>query len=654
MDSKILKIEPKEATENIPSKDRESYQTIDSDEKVDAYSVVENIYALRSNFLIIGLTGRTGSGCSTVAEILSEKEFSKYKSNYKSFNSGQITNQVRKDRIVHNFLEKNWVPFTVIKVRDLIYYFAFQLSFDDFVDAVIKGYQKDKDLGNGEGDNEENTDYSDRIKECLTQFNYDDIHKKITELKEFFDKRGYRDTEEPDELIKYTDMIFMDLSDSKKDIEEKLNKISKSILPRILQTWGDNIRTYKSVVVGERVKDAPEALARVVNQTIKLIRTINDLKRKKSSGDEQFQTCIVIDSLRNPFEILFFRERWSSFYCMSINTTREIRYSKLMTFKKLSLDDIYNIDEREKEKKNVGNSFSQIDIDRCIQLSDIFVNHDGTPHTRNFNLINQLHTYIALMLHPGLIPPSSQERLMQVAYTAKLNSGCLSRQVGAAITDEEYSLKGIGWNSSPSGTVPCSLRNMDDLYNQEDLNAFSEHEIKNKEFQERISLISNKASEGWKNFKNLNGIGLSYCFKDIHGGINPKQKYNQVHTRSLHAEENAFLQIAKYGGMGIKGGKLFTTASCCELCAKKAYHLGIKEIYYIDSYPGISMPHVLSVGSLSQRPKMILFSGAVGRAYVNLFNPFMPLKDEFEARTGINMKDVEDSKHKDSKTYLTK
>jgi len=33
---------------------------------------------------------------------------------------------------------------------------------------------------------------------------------------------------------------------------------------------------------------------------------------------------------------------------------------------------------------------------------------------------------------------------MQLAYTAKYNSGCISRQVGAAVTDESYSIKAIG------------------------------------------------------------------------------------------------------------------------------------------------------------------------------------------------------------------
>ena len=136
----------------------------------------------------------------------------------------------------------------------------------------------------------------------------------------------------------------------------------------------------------------------------------------------------------------------------------------------------------------------------------------------------------------------------------------------------------------------------------------------------------------------LGGLQLSYCFKDIHTSSTEKQSYNQVHTRSLHAEENAFLQLAKYGTIGIDGGYLYTTASCCELCAKKAYQLGIKTIYYIDVYPGITKDHILATGMPTNRPQMKLFYGAVGRAYVSLFNPYIALKDELFMRTGVDVK----------------
>lgn len=75
------------------------------------------------------------------------------------------------------------------------------------------------------------------------------------------------------------------------------------------------------------------------------------------------------------------------------------------------------------------------------------------------------------------------------------------------------------------------------------------------------------------------------------------------------------------------GGFLFTTASPCDLCAKKAYQLGVKKIYYIDPYPGISQSHILKFGNKSN-PEMQLFYGAIGKAYISLYTQRISYKDE--------------------------
>ena len=48
--------------------------------------VVKQIYKLRQNFILIGLTGGTGNGCSTVATILATENVQDLKSNYRDFN----------------------------------------------------------------------------------------------------------------------------------------------------------------------------------------------------------------------------------------------------------------------------------------------------------------------------------------------------------------------------------------------------------------------------------------------------------------------------------------------------------------------------------------------------------------------------------------
>ena len=122
------------------------------------------------------------------------------------------------------------------------------------------------------------------------------------------------------------------------------------------------------------------------------------------------------------------------------------------------------------------------------------------------------------------------------------------------------------------------------------------------------------------------------CFKDLYNSITGVK--NQVHPRSLHAEETAFLNLGQHSA---KGGNLFTTSSPCELCAKKAMYMGIKKVYYIEPYAGLSFNHVLSIGPREDRPEMLLFTGAVGRAYTQLYTPLMPQKDELTFWMGANL-----------------
>ena len=50
--------------------------------------VVKQIYKLRQNFILIRLTERTASGCSTVAKVLGTENVQDLKSNYRDFNEG--------------------------------------------------------------------------------------------------------------------------------------------------------------------------------------------------------------------------------------------------------------------------------------------------------------------------------------------------------------------------------------------------------------------------------------------------------------------------------------------------------------------------------------------------------------------------------------
>lgn len=204
-------------------------------------------------------------------------------------------------------------------------------------------------------------------------------------------------------------------------------------------------------------------------------------------------------------------------------------------------------------------------VEGCLRDADIFINNE-TDNERLILLKKKLLRYVSLIMNPGLVLPTPIERGMQIAYTAKLNSGCISRQVGAAITDDQYHLLSVGWNQQPEMQLPCLYRDLCSLYYQWAPDAYSDFELDNqntlqKNIQDPVTKLLSLPECPLK----LQGKMPAYCFKDLYNSITGVK--NQVHPRSLHAEETAFLNLGQHSA---KGGNLFTTSSPCELCAKKA------------------------------------------------------------------------------------
>lgn len=598
--------------------------------------VIEQIYKQRRNFVIIGLTGRTGSGCSMLADWMSlEKEdFCKQKLDPMPSPKNPQTSDARKIKIVSSFIRERWNRFFIIKASDVIVFYGLLLeNFSLFRTAISRASSVEKLMP------AEESKLLEQIDELHEEF--DQLHTQAVENEAILEEMDGKSKEEMTQCFHFLEIIS--------PFRKKLINLLGNNYISIFQQWGNNIRLYNSVIQQQNVAGhAPSCLARKIKQYIKAIHRVNKLDDKP--------TYVVIDSLRNPYEVLYFRERYATFYLMSMNTSNEARYRNLYSKGGYTDEQIKQIDKQESNKDDLSHVFAEQDIDKCLELADIHLSWKNSIRqeknvielpfdekkivlsTGEAELVRQLITYVALIMHPGLVPPSPHERCMQIAYTAKLNSGCLSRQVGAVMTNTDFSVKAVGWNTVPKGQIPCSLRCLETLCSAEEDIAYSDFERSGQFNSIAKKLLRSYTEKDYQ--KRLGGLQLTYCFKDIHTSSNDKQTHNQVHTRSLHAEENSFLQLAKYGTTGIDGGYLYTTASCCELCAKKAYQLGIKKIYYIDAYPGITYEHILSNGLLDSRPDLELFYGAVGRAYISLFNPYVPLKDEIEERTGINVKQI--------------
>lgn len=493
--------------------------------------IIDQLYELRSNFIVIGLTGRTGSGCSTVADLLSTETFEEFNAPIPT-QGDNISNDDRKYRITYNYFNgtDNWKNFTVIRASDIITLFVLKHEYDHFL-GYLREIRKNENLSLSE----------DFKAEYLKM--YQDAKRTI----DFIDKKTYKI--DIDELFQNVSQVIVDqygnsrnlvnlksklTEEHKKEFEFVLNFLNERLytfsitLKKQLyggeknksfseyQLWGDNIREFGQALPKKDSKNKYKlsSLAEYMNSIIKIMRAYNNKFRQ----DKDDITRIVIDSLRNPYEILYFRERYSAFYTISINTEEEERQRRLY---KIGFNDesIDKLDKKEYPDKDIfADVYSKQHIQRCIELSDIHIVNPYDKGEEKHYLKRQLVTYTSLMMHPGIVPPTPIERSMQIAYTAKLNSGCISRQVGASITDEKFSLKSIGWNNTPEGQTPCLMRNLEDLLTSNDKSAYSKYELSDRKFRNSLRNVQLELDKA--RYKEvLNGSNLSYCFKDMYNII---------------------------------------------------------------------------------------------------------------------------------------
>lgn len=562
----------------------------------DLTLAIEKAYAERTDLLVVALTGRTGSGCTTTANALA-KEIADL-----SVSRADLTSiESRKLDICFNFAAKQWVPFKVLTVSTTIFSFLLQEDRKS-IEAFLKIFLKDQKA----------SQTIQTICDKVDELKQDTFYNAFSRL---VGSEHHQDSA-ADAWLFYAGVLSESISILRRSL-------GSATYASTFQTFGDNIRKSGSAISDTVNSDHVFTLITRVKRLAKAAGR-NDRRNKIAS------TRIAIDAVRNPLELVYLRDQFAAFFALAVTANDEDRQLRL-TDSGMAKRDIESLDKREYSKKSLGSydSFVSQNLQECIQKSDLFIHNNGKPDRFELNrplLHQQLIRYVALILRPGLVTPTADERCMQLAFVAKLNSGCISRQVGAAITDSSRSVKAVGWNDVPRGQVSCLLRDVSTLLNDRDENAFSFYESTDKSFRTHIATEFSNSNP----MKVSTGLNCPYCFKDAYNAITKKD--NQVHTRALHAEENAFLQLAKLGNSGIEGGQLYTTASPCELCSKKAYQLGITEIVYVDPYPGISSTHILAIGPETSRPKLRLFGGAVGNAYHRLYESVLPIKDEFNAR----------------------
>lgn len=617
-------------------------------------SEIQLVYGSKNKLLILAVTGYTDSGCKSLCDLLRLKD--------NPFVNIELDHVYRQDyfnkkklKISQNYLKsEKWNEFYTIKISHIILATTFYMD-SEVVDEAFDFVGKTLNISSGKLDDAKK-EYIDLKKHYYSNVIERDCCR-MEELERFFlsGKVALSDICRTINIFKDKVDVFenflQSLDELKLELCRKLAVFDKHLYILLFQYFGFRIRKGCRIELkGKPIESNIHFIPQMIYKVINMYRLYDE-----HIGRED--TRIVVETIRNPHEVDYLRSRFSNFYLLAVHKPQNgslvgkvsssefLGYMSDMEAGKVkealkNLDTYKKCDEEFLDKDVVkywyaeddastAKEFWNVNVSRCIQQADVHL-YNAKKSDTFIDLRVQLCWYLALMDHPGLFPPNEFERVMNIAFQAKLNSGCISRQVGAVVASIEYDILSVGWNDVPRGQTPCILRSVEgcltcksddrDYSKYEKVSFYDEGSFRKSLYdvysRQKGIVQSGALYKGWEG-----KIPLSYCFKDIQ---NKKDKSeNQVHTRSVHAEENALIQVGKRAIA--EGGILFTTSSTCELCSKKAAEMGISKIYYVDPYPGLATKHNLQY---ENSPELNQFYGAVGLGFYRLYTPVMPTKDE--------------------------
>ena len=227
---------------------------------------------------------------------------------------------------------------------------------------------------------------------------------------------------------------------------------------------------------------------------------------------------------------------------------------------------------------------------------------------------------------------------MYAAFSASLQSACLSRQVGAALFDDEGNLLAIGKNDVPKAGGGLYVSDDGEKDHRcvhksgKCYNVSSKLKIKNKIHD--ILLKEIKSSLGSDPSMELILRRLEAITPNITEAIYKGSNISSImeYSRSIHAEMDVITTMARKSTEGAKGKILFTTTYPCHNCARHIVSSGIKKVIYIEPFDkSLALDlHDDSITKSEDHSKVIFsdFEGVAPRRYNKFFMPTDERKDE--------------------------
>lgn len=353
--------------------------------------------------------------------------------------------------------------------------------------------------------------------------------------------------------------ILKDLykAENKKDAETR----------RDLQDYGNKLREADSAVLAK-----------------KLDESIISKNREQS---------YVIDSIRNPAEIRYFREKYPEFILIGVFADYDVRWERVKETYSNSKD-AFDSDEQ-KDKGTYEPKYGQ-KISDCFFESDLILSNNENILYAGKNeayedMRKKIHGYLMALKDPSNSSPTLKETLMAAAYTSGRRSRCLKRKVGAVIADKYDRIISSGFNGVPQGLQECRP-SLGQCY----------RDIKREELGNRISkqlsLQDRQDAEDKENPTNI---------------IKKNIKLLEL-CRALHGEESAILNLVGRSA-DLEDSTIYVTTYPCNLCANKIVQTGIQNVVYFEPYPVEEAKKIFKDAQITSEP----FEGVTFRAFFRFY-----------------------------------
>lgn len=330
----------------------------------------------------------------------------------------------------------------------------------------------------------------------------------------------------------------------------------------------------------------------------------------------------IIDSLKNQDELDLLRQIYGETLCVfGVFAPDAIRKRRLIDAG-IPENQIKKIIDRDQGEIA---TFGQKTRKLFVQ-SDFFICNDQRKDELRVSIDRNLNIMFDTEIHT----PTRAESAMYKASAAAANSACMSRQVGAAIVSKNGELIAVGWNDVP--------RFGGGLYTEDD-RSFFDHESSrvvdrdNRCFKwggcvchnetRRKKMINDVAGRVFKSGLLKKGATTSDLLEALSGtDIDSLIEF----SRSIHAEMEAILSVAREGKHSLLGSTLYTNTYPCHNCARHIVAAGVSAVVYIEPYLK-SLATTLHSDAITEDPEdktRVVFrqyDGAAPHNYLRLFRP---------------------------------